>query len=411
MIRKYAFFLMLSALSAVTVAAAPYDTVFHQKIFDDAVIHFDEKQHPGSISEVGGTLVIANGRILLKKVALPRHSRDARLMVSVTLASNGDPWDKAGSLFVIPSDTRISMIDVARGSAAYPAATSDAKKTLRGMIPEKGFVPPVELLRFMTPFGVGYYNPKDSVQREQIMPTYIDGFAENVEWADDITDRLPIFQAEDSVYVGLAIDSWLPTGYRVTVKLTMLESSVKGDRAKKQHVLPLCNTLAYYQQDYCDYFAKRTLDIPFSLPKACRNATLYYIVTGHGGHDGGDEFTPCENILQLDGNEILRFTPWRNDCASFRRFNPSTGVWLHKRKVRVIGHRGREVKEVEEPFASSDLSRSNWCPGSQVPPVSVPIQNLAKGSHSLSISIPKAQESQGDRLNHWLVSAWIVWEE
>ena len=411
MIRKAILFLFICAVNQTISKAADYDTVYHQVIFDNVVVNFDEKQNPGAIFERNGMIIMANGRILLKKVALPRNRRDARAIVSVKLASNGDPWDKAGSLFVISAATSSSMMDVARGTAPYPVANGDLEKTLRGMIPDKGYLPPVELLRFMTPFGVGYYNPKDSVQREQIMPVYIDGFAENVEWVDDITDRLPLLQEQDSVYVGLAIDSWLPTGYKVTAQITMTESNMKGNRAKKRHVLPLCNTLAYYLQDYCDYFAKRPLILDFDLPKNCKDATLYYIVSGHGGHSGGDEFTPCENILQLDGREILRYTPWRNDCATFRRLNPSTGVWLQKRQVRYISPKGRAVKEIEEPVASSDKSRSNWCPGSMVPPLAIPLKNLGKGRHQVSISIPKAQPSKGDLLNHWLVSAWIVWEE
>jgi len=49
-----------------------------------------------------------------------------------------------------------------------------------------------------------------------------------------------------------------------------------------------------------------------------------------------------------------------------------------------IGRGGqREVKEIEEPLASSDLSRSNWCPGSDVPPVEVVLKDIAPGSHTL----------------------------
>jgi len=86
---------------------------------------------------------------------------------------------------------------------------------------------------------------------------------------------------------------------------------------------------------------------------------LKYITTGHGGHSGGDEFRPQENILSINGEEVYSFTPWRTDCASFRRFNPSTGVWLSKRTVAYIGREGRAEKEVEEPIASSDLQHFN----------------------------------------------------
>jgi hypothetical protein len=69
------------------------------------------------------------------------------------------------------------------------------------------------------------------------------------------------------------------------------------------------------------------------------------------------------------------------------------------------------MKEIEEPLASSDLSRSNWCPGSDVPPVEVNLQGIAPGSHTLTISIPESTPIDENKLNHWLVSAYLVWEE
>ena len=31
--------------------------------------------------------------------------------------------------------------------------------------------------------------------------------------------------------------------------------------------------------------------------------------------------------------------------------------------------------------------------------------------HRVTISIPNAQAIDGDKMNHWLVSAYLVWEE
>ena len=74
---------------------------------------------------------------------------------------------------------------------------------------------------------------------------------------------------------------------------------------------------------------------------------------------------------------------------------------------------GTEEKEVEEPLASSDLSRSNWCPGSDVPPVEVSLKDIKAGKHTLTISIPDSKEMEGDKLNHWLVnqiSSFLFWQ-
>ena len=149
----------------------------------------------------------------------------------------------------------------------------------------------------------------------------------------------------------------------------------------------------------------------FQLDQSLKNVQLKYITTGHGGHSGGDEFVETKNILSLDEQVVLDTIPWRNDCASFRRFNPSSGVWLIEDSATYIDWEARKykVKLIEERQASSDLSRSNWCPGSKVEPFTVELGDLSVGTHQLTISIP-AQPINDDELNHWLVSAYLVYD-
>ncbi len=402
----------LLAACALCVQAAPFDTIYNYRVFDHRVVNFSETDHPGSIcQEADGTLVIGNGRIVLRKVCLPRTKRDARATISVSLRSHGDRWDKTGSVFLIPCKQAVSMISVARGLATYPALADHGTENFPGIVAvAPDYAPCIELMRFMTPFGVGFYTPRDSTSRQHVQPVWLDTYADSVEWRDDVTDRLSLLQ--DSCWVGLAIDSWTAEGYEASVCLTLEESRVKGDKATTQHVVPLVNTISYYQQDYCDLFARRALNVAFKMPAKARRAMLYYVASGHGGHSGGDEFVPCENVISLDAQEVFRFTPWRTDCYTFRRYNPSTGVWLQEREAAYITSQGtRGQKRIEETLASSDLSRSGWCPGSQVMPVRIPLYNVTPGTHILSIAIPNAQPIDGDLLNHWLVSAWITWEE
>lgn len=69
--------------------------------------------------------------------------------------------------------------------------------------------------------------------------------------------------------------------------------------------------------------------------------------------------------------------------------------------------RSYKIKEIEERIASSDLSRSNWCPGSSVKPMVVDLGDLKAGKHDLRIKIP-ATPIDKEKLNHWLVSAYIT---
>ncbi|MBK7287865.1 MAG: hypothetical protein IPI95_12630 [Flavobacteriales bacterium] len=70
-------------------------------------------------------------------------------------------------------------------------------------------------------------------------------------------------------------------------------------------------------------------------------------------------------------------------------------------------------KPEEQSLASSDLSRSGWCPGSMADPVVMELHDLGPGEHVLSIAIPEAQQWDGkaNELNHWLVSAYLTWRE
>ncbi len=356
-----------------------------------------------------GVIRLVNGRIILKKITLPDYKRDVDVTLKVTVASNGDRWDKSGSCFVLPKESVINLMNIAEGKKAFPAVDSTKYEKMIGIVPGKDYVPTLELMRFMTPFGVGYYSSDNDSLSSKRRPVYIPKWEKCVTWVQDITDLYPVLEKE--AYVGIYIDTWTAEGYVASMELDVKESKITCDVMPERRVKPLMNTVYYIGQTYPDIFSRKDVVMDFDMPEAARNVRLKYIVTGHGGHSGGDEFVEKRNIVSVDGKEVLNFIPWRDDCASYRRFNPATGVWLIPRVAASIGDKGYTTKEIEEPLASSDLSRSNWCPGSDVMPEEAVIGDLAAGKHSFKVSIPEAQQVDGNKLNHWLVSAYLVWEE
>lgn len=407
---RYLFFILIFSLSYLSVSAqSRKKEPMSIQIFNQTPILFNPTDYPDGITEKNDIIYLANGRIALKKIKIPKFQNYTEVEVNITLVSNGDRWDKSGSCFVIPAKSKVSMIDIAANKASYPQQDSTKYEHLKGIVASEDYLPTVELMRFMTPFGVGHYSDNNDSVSAKRLPVYIDGWAENVNWSQDISDLLPLL--ENEAYVGVFIDTWTAEGYKIDAALTFTESAVKGDKKQHTHVEPLINTVYYIGQQHPDIFSRKNVDIVFNIPPKAKNVRLKYITTGHGGHSGGDEFRPQRNILSIDGEEVLNFLPWRTDCASFRRFNPTSGVWLRKRTVAFIGRDGtRSEKEIEESLASSDLSRSNWCPGSDVPPVEVNLPRLSAGDHMLTISIPESASIEGDKLNHWLVSAYLVWE-
>lgn len=412
------FSVLISLMVSLSVMAAPKSN--HKefaakgnttiKVFDKTNVHY----HPTKIAgfneaDADGIIRLVNGRIILKKIQVPHYERNVKVYIKTTIASNGDRWDKTGSCFVLPRKSAINLMTIAEGKNKFPAVDSLKLEKLVGVVAGKDYLPTVELMRFMTPFGVGFYSNKNDTLSSKRRPVYIPKWEKCVQWQQDITDLYPLL--EDEAYVGVFIDTWTEQGYLASMELQFNESTISCDRMQRRQVMPLLNTVYYIGQEYPDIFARKPITTDFVLPKGARNVRLKYIVTGHGGHDGGDEFVQKENILSVDGKEVKRFIPWRDDCASFRRFNPATGVWLEKRVASYIGENGYTEKEVEEPVGSSDFSRSNWCPGTDVVPEEVELGDLKAGHHTFTVDIPKAQPINGNEMNHWLVSAYLVWNE
>ena len=386
--RKY---LILTALASVllTGCVRTYRAVgdTHLTVFDHAHVQFlPDSLGSYTDADAEGIVHLTNGRIILKKIQLPDYKRKVDVKLTVRVESDGDRWDKSGSVFVIPANgPKVNILSVAKGEAAWPEVDSTRYEKLVGTVPGPDFEPTVELMRFMTPFGVGYYSRRDTSTYSSRKPVYIDEWAPEAVWEADITDLYPLLQGE--AWVGVFIDTWTAEGYLASVDIDVKETECQYEPIPRGHVTPLVNTVYYVGQEYPDIFARKDLTVDFELPKFASKASLRYIVTGHGGHSEGDEFTKQRNLISVDGMPVLDVT---------RRNGPRTPL---------------SPDDVIREIASSDLSRSGWCPGSQAEPYDAPLGELAAGMHRVTISIPNAQAIDGDKMNHWLVSAYLVWEE
>ncbi len=366
-------------------------------IFTDEPVNFNGD--PGKDAKVER---YQGGRIIYKKVEVPDFPNGTDVTIKLKVRSNGDRWDKSGSCFVVTHPDQISIIDVSKGEKKFPEG-SNVNERFIGIKATENYKPAVELLRFMTPFGVGYFSKDTNSHRK---PVYIPKWEEEVVWESDISHLLEI--TDNTFYVGIWIDSWTPEGYKVDLSM-----NYSGRANNKVKIKPLLNTINYVNgQPLPDLFADTILVHSFNFDKKVKNVKLHYITTGHGGHSGGDEFIKIKNKLWFNSKQILDIEPWRDDCASFRRFNPSSGVWLKKDSASYIDFEAKKymVKEIEERIASSDLSRSNWCPGSSVEPMIIELGDIDEGQHELKINIG-ATNADKDKYNHWLVSAYLTYEE
>lgn len=403
--RLFPFLSLILILAACQPNLREYGSQ-HIQVFGDEPLNFNPELWRDTIDlESDGVVRLADGRIILRKLQLPVYQREVKALLRIKMRSGGDPWDKSGSCFVIPSGQLINLLSVASGAQSFPEP-DPAHENFKGIAPGLDFWPTVELMRFMTPFGAITERTRNR------RPVYIPHWEEEVVWEQDITDRLPLLEGE--VWLGIWADTWTKEGYVFSAELILEESPYACARKTQRQVTPLINTVYYIGgQQHVDIFARQDLEVRATIPAQARNVKLYYTTTGHGGHAGGDEFVPKENIIQLNGEVVHRFIPWRDDCAAFRRFNPSSGVWLRQDTAYYLdpATRSYQHKVIEERIASSDLSRSNWCPGSMVAPQVISLSAWKQGENVFSFGIPEAQEARDPLLNHWLVAAWLVWEE
>lgn len=377
-------------------------SVYSQEGLDQVVFKNQPVNYEGAPGADQEVVRLQKGRLVYKKLEVPNFPEGTDVKVRLSLRSDGDRWDKTGSCFVVADPDLISILDVAEGNKKFPLS-SGIDEAFLGVRKTNDYAPVIELMRFITPFGVGHYSKEENSHRK---PVYIPKWEKEVVWEADISELLTLVTKH--FYIGVWIDSWTKEGYNIDLSL---HYSNRPDQLV--HVKSLLNTISYVNgQALPEFFADGILEQGFSFDKAVRNVQLHYITSGHGGHSGGDEFSKRTNRLTIDERVVLDFIPWRDDCASFRRFNPSSGVWLKKDSASYIDFEAKKyrVKEIEERIASSDLSRSNWCPGSIVEPVIVNLGDMKAGDHKMTLEID-ASPAEKNKYNHWLVSAYLTYEE
>jgi hypothetical protein len=376
--------------------------IFNQELIafkpEDTIIRFDS----------GETQIIRleNGRMLLKNFSNILVSQNSNIYLHLSLISNGDPWDKSGSCFLIPKTSIKHFYNIETGEFSVPEPLNHLD-SLSGIIAQEDYFPVIEAMRFMTPFGVGYY----SAEKNNPPPLHLNKWEDSVSWRADITQLISLMQEE--FYVGIWIDTWTEEGFLIDLEMQITPAYTLDDSPKKSYVLPLLNTIAYASwQSLPDIFANQDIEIAFRIPENAQNTKIFYYVTGHGGHEGGDEFTKQRNILCVDNDTVYDFFPWREDCSSFRAFNPSSGIWKEDVIVSYYDEESGDTLSdvISRIVTSSDFSRSNWCPGSMIEAELIDISSYNSGEHLFRISIPNAQEAFEKKFNHWLVSAYLYWE-
>ena len=351
-------------------------------VFKDAQICFNPKLEKPRTIPYDTTLSFSNGTIILKRLTILPLPEHYQIFAELTEQSNGDAYDRTGSIFVIPT-ADISFVDALIDSVGVlPVFTDKNGEQYQGIKLEKNYLPLVELVRFFTPFGVHHFNQYRSLPDKE--------WEDAAYYKQDVSDLQQYLMGD--VFVGAFIGNYDGGGHKITLDLKAYPESYEWSSGEdKLWTLPLfntCNVMEMSGQNYGKLFETDSLTVKFTVPEGLSSLRLRYISTGHGGWDNGDEFVPKENVILIDGEPRFRHTPWRSDCGTFRTFNPASGNFWNG-------------------MSSSDYSRSGWCPGTATQPVYFDLTGLAPGEHTMTIAIPQGQR-EGTYFSAWNVSGVLI---
>ena len=375
-------FLTLPNLLPKTVDALTYRDVLWKSRFINVAVFKNEIINFSDASKSNDSILrFANGTIIAKKVKFPIIKTGSSVFVDVTEQSNGDAYDRTGSVFLIPTDKDISFLDgLQKGIKTLPIYENGNGKQYQGIVQTANYSPLLEFMRFFTPFGVKQYNNlklKNKVWQDSVF------------YRQDISEMLPALSNKE-IWIGMNIGNYDKGGHMASLNISIHPSD--ENKPRNNWLMPLFNTnnvMEMAGQEYATLFNnEKGLELNFEIPEGLQNIQLRYITTGHGGWENGDEYLQKKNTILIDGKVLFAFTPWRVDCGSYRLSNPASGNFSNG-------------------LSSSDESRSNWCPGTVTNPNWINIGTLTPGKHTMQITIPQGSP-EGTSFSSWNVSGCLI---
>lgn len=353
-------------------------------VFYKQQINFESDIKNPEFGLIDSVYRLSNGTVILKKIRLPEMvKKGASVFATITNWSNGDAYDRTGSLFMLTEKKDKSMLNALQnGLAELPVITDHLGEKYQGIVSFNDYDVPVELIRFFTSFGVSHFNHLREIENYN--------WQDSVVYKQEITSLIP--NNEEEIWLGIFIGNYDKGGHKVSLELQFYPPW-DDEEIPDRYIQPLFNTVNIMEmsgQNYGKLFGNDSLRVDFQIPDSLQNLKLLFTTTGHGGWGGGDEFNPKFNQVFIDGKLVFSHIPWRSDCGTYRMLNPASGNF-------------------QNGLSSSDLSRSNWCPATLTPPFIIDLTELKPGEHHLEVVIDQG-EDEGSSFSSWCVSGVLTGE-
>jgi hypothetical protein len=212
---------------------------------------------------------------------------------------------------------------------------------------------------------------------------FVTGFGGQTTFEEDITAFAPLLGGDTRLRA--QISTFVKPGWRVSMRI-----EYRPGRAGYRRPMLAAPAFTAVSLTATQSQVSRHVTVPagLSLPR------IRILSSGHGARQ---EFLTATHILRIDGAEVARWRPWREDAGTLHDVNPTS--YREDIDGRVLW--------------SSDIDRAGWIPGAPVEPFILPLPELTPGDHMIEIAIegiqppPSPDESGG----YWIISAVIVADE
>ena len=221
-------------------------------VFRDAQICSNPKLEKSKVVPFDTVLPYSNGTIILKRMNLKQLPPHYQLFAELTEQSNGDAYDRTGSIFVIPASQKVNFLNALIDSVGVlPVFTDRNGAQYQGIKLENDYTPLVELVRFFTPFGVHHFNQYRSLNDKE--------WEDAAYYKQDVSDLRQYLQGD--VYIGAFIGNYDAGGHKVTLDLKNIYS--RNPMMPPHHIGPTGEIQNSMVSDGCNIDGKLEFSIIF----------------------------------------------------------------------------------------------------------------------------------------------------
>ncbi|HVK40068.1 MAG TPA: peptide-N-glycosidase F-related protein [Candidatus Kapabacteria bacterium] len=237
---------------------------------------------------------------------------DSTVNVPMRVVYYGDPldaWRATDSTIVWPAGywNYIYGAAGARLDSVWVTADSILRVTSRDVYVRFDVVDPVEIGRFITPYGKWFRAGRE------------------FDWVYDVTDYASLLR--DSVEIRTFYDGW-SQGSIYTLDFELIEGTPARDVFRVENIY----TGGFTYGDPANSIENRLPETTITVDPRSTNTTLKITTSGHGfgGTDNAGEFADKTHVVKVNGQQRYTQRLWREDCGQNPVY-PQAGTWYYQR--------------------------------------------------------------------------------